>query len=510
MTTTRDPWQGVGLPVRSDDAIVPPWKRLHRDILSSGPLRRCGLEGIAVFVALIAAADVHGRVPGEQGDTVAQTVGAAIGFPAEAVERPLRALLQRRLLLRYGDSGVRFAPESWARRQQLQAFGQGTEAPEPATVRTIPPPADLDAPASAPQTSRSTPPVDPSDPPELQARRVPMCSAERLDRCRFGQVARGEAPAEGRHRHYAHPSGMAFEVWLACEPNGVRLLQYRREKNPDYAPSVTVGVAVSRAVTPPSGNDRAAFPGHRETTGNVTAAFPVREVGILSSGKEERREEKTTEGNVTAGERVTRETNAGGVSRETPVVGQTREIEVPEIPSLPSVDDPRIATGQRLTEGYRALRALIDRANEGRRGAVIELGATNDAMRFAALHLQNAGATPNGNPMDTGVRLFDAMVALLRDPSAMRRVLGRWQRVKEAGYALPLNVCGHKEGMAMGQLIAEAQKIVRNREMQGPVLPLEMPRVAAAPVDGDAILYVLDENLQLVEQGRVSGSGVRS
>lgn len=509
MTTTRDPWQGVGLPVRPDDAIVPPWKRLHRDILSSGPLRRCGLEGFAVFAALIAAADVHGRVPGEQGDTVAQTVGAAIGFPPEAVERPLRALLRRRLLLRYGDSGVRFAPESWARRQQLQAFGQGAESREPATVSATPLPAELDAPASAPQTSRSTPPVDLSDRPDLPPRRVPMCPVERLDRCRFGQVADGK-PAVSRLRHYAHPSGMAFEVWLACEPNGVRLLQYRREKNPDYAPTVTVGVAVSRAATPLSGNDRAAFPAARETTGNVTAAFPVREVGILSSGKEERREEQTTEGNVTAGERVTRETNAGGVSRETPVVTQTTGIDVPEIPELPTVDDPRIATGQRLTEGYRTLRALIDRANEGRRGAVVELGATNDAMRFAALHLQNAGVTPTGNPMDTGVRLFDAMVALLRDPSAMRRVLGRWQRVKDAGYALPLNVCGHKEGMAMGQLVAEAQKIVRNREMQGPVLPLEMPRVAAAPVDGDAILYVLDENLQLVEQSRVSGSGVRS
>ena len=61
----------------------------------------------------------------------------------------------------------------------------------------------------------------------------------------------------------------------------------------------------------------------------------------------------------------------------------------------------------------------------------------------------------------------------------------------------------------MMQLIAEAQRVVRNRELQGPCLPLAMPLSAAPPIDGDAIVYDFGHDGELVERERVSGSGVR-
>lgn len=492
MTTSRDPCDGRRPLVRPDDAIVPPWKRLHRDIASSGPLRRSGLEGIGVFVMLMAVCDARGRLPGTAGDTVAQTVGAAIGFPPETVERPLRALLQRELLLPHGPSGVRFSPAAWARRQNLQSFGQDDEG---ATLADTPSPSFAAAPAADSDPLDRT---DPREPLEFQGKRPPMPGVERVDRLRYNEVERG-TPATGRHRHYPHPPGMPFEVWLSTDPTGVRILLHRRKDHPTYALGVTPAGNVTAPVTETPGNAPV-------TTGNVTAALPVREIGMVLSGKEEKREDV----NVTARDRVTLPQGGNGVTQVTPNDDAGQTMDLPEIPSLASVDDPHIATNQKLREGNRVLRALIDRACAERRGAVIELGARPDAMRYAAMRLQNAGVRFEGDTMEKGVRVFDALVSLLRDPVAMRRVLGKWKNVKAAGFALPMDVCAHNQGQAMQQLIAEAQKIVATRETQGPFLPLETPRATEPPVDGDVIVYELDASLQLVEKARVSGSGVRS
>lgn len=485
----------------TDDAFVPPWKRLYRDIASNGPLRRCGLEGAAVFMLLLAVCDTQGRIPGAIGDTVAQTVGAAIGWPASEVERPVATLLQRGLLQPWGASGVRFCPRSWARRQRFD-------------VADVPPLHALadDARGALPHPS---PALDAAPPPAFPARARAESTAaprghaksstERVDRMRYREVAEGH-PATGRHAAFAHPTGMPFEAWLSTADNGVQFLQHRRKDNPAYATGVTPALAVTPPLPPPSGNVTRALPDDRVTAGN---ALPVRTVGMVSPAETEKPVSQTTEGNVTAVGRVTLPGTLDGVTRVTPNVAETVSVDLPELPSLPSVDDPRIATGQRLTEGHRALRALIDRANAERRGAVLELGASADAMRYAALALQTAGVKAHGDAMEPGVRMLDALVSLLRSPEAMRRVLGKWQRVKECGYALPLNICARNEGQAMQQLIAEASKVVRNRSLQGPCLPLAMPLSAAPPIDGDAIVYEFDRDGEIVERERISGDGVR-
>lgn len=481
MTTASRPWQGVPPPMPSapTDAststplrgsTIPPWKCLHRDTAMNPRLKGSGLAGIGLFALVLAQADCDGCLYADPGDTMERSVALAVGFPEAEVTPLLGLLIDRRILVRDGEACVRFRPDAWERRQFVARAWSRRASESAAAARRAPPP----SPAARPLAPR-VPQVS------LTAARPPRSTTERTDRHRFAQVAKG-AEARGALARYAHATGMTFEAWLASTDAGRALLTARRAGGAPYAEGVTASIPTP-VPTPTDGLHATAPEAPSVVACNAesplhavacNAATALQGVAGLARSEGKSREDNTIEEESSF---VAREVVAALHGAEPPLHATDERTDLPL----------HVATQTRVKEGTKTLRVLIDRANARGRGVdrdrVQEIGASSDAIRWASLRVQESGATPIGDVLSPGVRLFDAIVAVLRSEREVKLALPRWTNVQRAGWVLPLAVCEHKDGLAMQQLIAHARKRMGRIDADAATasLGLEIREVSGAP-----------------------------